>query len=211
VSPRPKGTREFALAVLGHERVRWCDLLPVAFMAGCRRFFSSFGLSWLVRDHESLSCRLPADPILCSRFLTLEKRGRARPTRVESGGCTGDRPVYGKALLWARATGFITVRAVRAGCRCPPAPLFRSSASTWCARVEKKKKTTKRVSCELSARRKATLCAHPPRSFRRSRAGFSAPSASSTLTVIVQKKKKKNKKKKKKKRTTGPRGEGQGE
>lgn len=68
------GTREIALAVLATSLSLVVIFVPVAFMGGMvGRFFSSFGLTVAFAILMSLFVSFTLTPMLCSRFLKLEK------------------------------------------------------------------------------------------------------------------------------------------
>jgi HAE1 family hydrophobic/amphiphilic exporter-1 len=69
-----KGTREIALAVMATSLSLVVIFLPVAFMGGMvGRFFRSFGLTVAFAIVMSLFVSFTLTPMLCSRFLVLEK------------------------------------------------------------------------------------------------------------------------------------------
>ncbi len=70
------GTREIALAVLATSLSLVVIFVPVAFMGGMvGRFFSSFGLTVAFAILMSLFVSFTLTPMLCSRFLKIEKHG----------------------------------------------------------------------------------------------------------------------------------------
>lgn len=79
------GTREIAMAVLATSLSLVVIFLPVAFMGGMvGRFFSSFGLTVAFAITMSLFVSFTLTPMLCSRFLKLEK-GHAGHSSSKSG------------------------------------------------------------------------------------------------------------------------------
>ncbi len=79
------GTREIALAVLATSLSLVVIFLPIAFMGGIvGRFFSSFGLTVAFAVLMSLFVSFTLTPMLCSRFLKLERSG-AGAARSKSG------------------------------------------------------------------------------------------------------------------------------
>src|SRR4051794_9918719 len=74
ISAARKGTNEIALAVLATSLSLVVIFMPVAFMGGLvGRFFSSFGLTVAFAILMSLFVSFTLTPMLCSRFLKLEK------------------------------------------------------------------------------------------------------------------------------------------
>jgi len=104
------GTREIALAVLATSLSLVVIFVPVAFMGGMvGRFFSSFGLTVAFAILMSLFVSFTLTPMLCSRFLKLEKdhSGHVKSKsgwiyrRVES--------FYGIALRWSLRHRWLTI------------------------------------------------------------------------------------------------------
>ena len=91
-----KGTREIALAVLATSLSLIVIFLPIAFMGGIvGRFFSSFGLTVAFAVAMSLFVSFTLTPMLCSRFLKLE--------RVEGG--HGHQPKSKSGFIWRLIDG----------------------------------------------------------------------------------------------------------
>ncbi|MCC7422586.1 MAG: efflux RND transporter permease subunit [Planctomycetaceae bacterium] len=110
------GTREIALAVLATSLSLIVIFLPVAFMGGMvGRFFSSFGLTVAFSIAMSLFVSFTLTPMLCSRFLVLEKHD---PASDASGAHSASKDgwiyravdsFYGIALRWAMRHRFLLV------------------------------------------------------------------------------------------------------
>lgn len=113
------GTKEIATAVLATSLSLVVIFVPVAFMGGMvGRFFSSFGLTVAFAILMSLFVSFTLTPMLCSRFLKLEK---------DQGGHSGSKSgliyrmiesIYGLVLQWSLkhrwATVFLSVLVVLA-------------------------------------------------------------------------------------------------
>ncbi len=104
------GTREIALAVLATSLSLVVIFVPVAFMGGMvGRFFSSFGLTVAFAILMSLFVSFTLTPMLCSRFLKLEK-GEVGHAKSKSGWLyQATDHFYGKSLLWALRHRWLTI------------------------------------------------------------------------------------------------------
>ena len=104
------GTKEIALAVLATSLSLVVIFVPVAFMGGMvGRFFSSFGLTVAFSILMSLFVSFTLTPMLCSRFLKLEKK---------EDGHTGSKSgwvyiiverFYGACLRWSLRHRWMTI------------------------------------------------------------------------------------------------------
>ncbi len=104
------GTREIALAVLATSLSLVVIFVPVAFMGGMvGRFFSSFGLTVAFAILMSLFVSFTLTPMLCSRFLKLEKheygQAKSKSGRVYQ---ITDK-FYGASLRWALRHRWLTI------------------------------------------------------------------------------------------------------
>ncbi len=104
------GTREIALAVLATSLSLVVIFVPVAFMGGMvGRFFSSFGLTVAFAILMSLFVSFTLTPMLCSRFLKVEKHG-AGQSGSKSGWIYGAvERTYGICLRWSLRHRWITM------------------------------------------------------------------------------------------------------
>ena len=96
------GTREIAMAVFATSLSLIVIFVPVAFMGGMvGRFFSSFGLTVAFAISMSLFVSFTLTPMLCSRFLKIEKK-EAGHSNSKSGMVyrTVER-FYGTCLRWS--------------------------------------------------------------------------------------------------------------
>ncbi len=103
------GTREIALAVLATSLSLVVIFVPVAFMGGMvGRFFSSFGLTVAFAIMMSLFVSFTLTPMLCSRFLKVEKGG----VGSKSGWIYGAiERIYGIFLRWSLRHRWVTMGA----------------------------------------------------------------------------------------------------
>ncbi len=104
------GTREIALAVLATSLSLVVIFVPVAFMGGMvGRFFSSFGLTVAFAILMSLFVSFTLTPMLCSRFLKVEKHG-AGQSGSKSGWIYGAvERTYGICLRWSLRHRWMTM------------------------------------------------------------------------------------------------------
>ena len=104
------GTREIAVAVLATSLSLVVIFVPVAFMGGMvGRFFSSFGLTVAFAIMMSLFVSFTLTPMLCSRFLKLEKKVPGE-SHSKSGWFyrIADR-FYGACLRWTLRHPWLTM------------------------------------------------------------------------------------------------------
>jgi hydrophobic/amphiphilic exporter-1 (mainly G- bacteria), HAE1 family len=107
-----KGTKEIALAVLATSLSLVVIFLPVAFMGGMvGRFFSSFGLTVAFAILMSLFVSFTLTPMLCSRFLKLDKAALGHAGSKSGFVYRSIDAVYGRALRLALRFRFVVVLA----------------------------------------------------------------------------------------------------
>jgi HAE1 family hydrophobic/amphiphilic exporter-1 len=104
------GTKEIAMAVLATSLSLVVIFVPVAFMGGMvGRFFSSFGLTVAFAILMSLFVSFTLTPMLCSRFLKLEK-GEDGHSASKSGWLYRRiESTYGTILRWSLRHRWMTV------------------------------------------------------------------------------------------------------
>lgn len=96
------GTKEIATAVLATSLSLVVIFVPVAFMGGMvGRFFSSFGLTVAVAILMSLFVSLTLTPMLCSRFLKLDKIDSNHSGSKSGWIYRGIESIYGLVLRWS--------------------------------------------------------------------------------------------------------------
>lgn len=96
------GTREIALAVLATSLSLMVIFVPVAFMGGMvGRFFSSFGLTVAFSIAMSLFVSFTLTPMLCSRFLKLEKKENGHVSSKSGWIYRMVERFYGMCLRWS--------------------------------------------------------------------------------------------------------------
>ncbi|MEI6527942.1 MAG: efflux RND transporter permease subunit, partial [Planctomycetota bacterium] len=104
------GTKEIATAVLATSLSLVVIFVPVAFMGGMvGRFFSSFGLTVAVAILMSLFVSLTLTPMLCSRFLKLEKIDSSHSGSKSGWIYRGIESIYGLVLRWSLKHRWLTV------------------------------------------------------------------------------------------------------
>jgi HAE1 family hydrophobic/amphiphilic exporter-1 len=104
------GTNEIALAVLATSLSLVVIFVPVAFMGGMvGRFFSSFGLTVAFAILMSLFVSFTLTPMLCSRFLKLEKTDAKHSGSKSSPIYRLIESVYSSILQWSLKHRWITV------------------------------------------------------------------------------------------------------
>lgn len=104
------GTREIALAVLATSLSLVVIFVPVAFMGGMvGRFFSSFGLTVAFAILMSLFVSFTLTPMLCSRFLKLEKHGDGHSGSKSGWVYRWVEAFYGVVLRWSLKHRWMTV------------------------------------------------------------------------------------------------------
>lgn len=104
------GTREIALAVLATSLSLVVIFVPVAFMGGIvGRFFSSFGLTVAFAIMMSLFVSFTLTPMLCSRFLKLEKSVSGQAKSKSGWGYRVVEAVYGVVLRWSMRHRWLTI------------------------------------------------------------------------------------------------------
>ena len=106
------GTREIALAVLATSLSLVVIFVPVAFMGGMvGRFFSSFGLTVAFAIMMSLFVSFTLTPMLCSRFLKIEKHGPEHVGSKSGWIYRGVERFYGICLRWSLRHRWLTIGA----------------------------------------------------------------------------------------------------
>ena len=106
------GTREIALAVLATSLSLVVIFVPVAFMGGMvGRFFSSFGLTVAFAILMSLFVSFTLTPMLCSRFLKVEKHGPGHSSSKSGWFYRGVENFYGICLRWSLRHRWLTIGA----------------------------------------------------------------------------------------------------
>ncbi len=104
------GTREIALAVLATSLSLVVIFVPVAFMGGMvGRFFSSFGLTVAFAILMSLFVSFTLTPMLCSRFLKLEKHEYGEAKSKSGWLYKWTDAFYGSCLRWALSHRWLTI------------------------------------------------------------------------------------------------------
>ena len=104
------GTNEIALAVLATSLSLVVIFVPVAFMGGMvGRFFSSFGLTVAFAILMSLFVSFTLTPMLCSRFLKLEKTDAKHSGSKSSTFYRLIESFYSSILQWSLKHRWITV------------------------------------------------------------------------------------------------------
>lgn len=104
------GTREIALAVLATSLSLVVIFVPVAFMGGMvGRFFSSFGLTVAFAILMSLFVSFTLTPMLCSRFLKLEKTVPGQNHSKSGFFYRIIESIYGRVLKWAMKHRWATI------------------------------------------------------------------------------------------------------
>ena len=104
------GTREIALAVLATSLSLVVIFVPVAFMGGMvGRFFSSFGLTVAFAIMMSLFVSFTLTPMLCSRFLKIEKQGPGHSSSKSGWVYQAVESTYGICLRWSLRHRWMTV------------------------------------------------------------------------------------------------------
>lgn len=104
------GTREIALAVLATSLSLVVIFVPVAFMGGMvGRFFSSFGLTVAFAILMSLFVSFTLTPMLCSRFLKLEKHEYGQAKSKSGWLYKYTDAFYGSCLRWALKYRWVTI------------------------------------------------------------------------------------------------------
>jgi hydrophobic/amphiphilic exporter-1 (mainly G- bacteria), HAE1 family len=104
------GTREIAMAVLATSLSLVVIFVPVAFMGGMvGRFFSSFGLTVAFAIMMSLFVSFTLTPMLCSRFLKLEKSSSGHSGSKSGWIYQAIESVYGVILRWSMRHRWLTV------------------------------------------------------------------------------------------------------
>lgn len=104
------GTREIALAVLATSLSLVVIFVPVAFMGGMvGRFFSSFGLTVAFAILMSLFVSFTLTPMLCSRFLKLEKSEAGNKHSKSGFVYRIVEAVYGVVLKWSMKHRWATI------------------------------------------------------------------------------------------------------
>jgi HAE1 family hydrophobic/amphiphilic exporter-1 len=102
MSASRKGTNEIALAVLATSLSLVVIFMPVAFMGGLvGRFFSSFGMTVAFAILMSLFVSFTLTPMLCSRFLKLEKHEAGKGGSKSGFIYRWIDYVYGLSLRWS--------------------------------------------------------------------------------------------------------------
>ncbi len=103
------GTKEIALAVLATSLSLVVIFVPVAFMGGMvGRFFSSFGLTVAFAIMMSLFVSFTLTPMLCSRFLKLEKKQPGESSSKSGWLYRWTDSFYGVALRWSLKHRWLT-------------------------------------------------------------------------------------------------------
>ena len=104
------GTREIALAVLATSLSLVVIFVPVAFMGGMvGRFFSSFGLTVAFAVLMSLFVSFTLTPMLCSRFLKIEKKAHGQSGTKSGWVYLAVERFYGMCLRWALRHRWMTI------------------------------------------------------------------------------------------------------
>jgi HAE1 family hydrophobic/amphiphilic exporter-1 len=104
------GTKEIATAVLATSLSLVVIFVPVAFMGGMvGRFFSSFGLTVAFAILMSLFVSFTLTPMLCSRFLKLEKDQSGHSSSKSGLIYRGIESIYGMVLRWSLKHRWATV------------------------------------------------------------------------------------------------------
>ncbi len=104
------GTREIALAVLATSLSLVVIFVPVAFMGGMvGRFFSSFGLTVAFAILMSLFVSFTLTPMLCSRFLKLEKHESGQAKSKSGWIYRLTDAFYGSCLRWSLRHRWLTM------------------------------------------------------------------------------------------------------
>ncbi|MDZ4848241.1 MAG: efflux RND transporter permease subunit [Pirellulaceae bacterium] len=106
------GTREIGMAVLATSLSLVVIFVPVAFMGGMvGRFFSSFGLTVAFSIVMSLFVSFTLTPMLCSRFLKLDKQDSEHPGSKSGLVYTTVERFYGACLRWSLRHRWLTILA----------------------------------------------------------------------------------------------------
>ncbi|MEQ1828652.1 MAG: efflux RND transporter permease subunit [Pirellula sp.] len=104
------GTKEIALAVLATSLSLVVIFVPVAFMGGMvGRFFSSFGLTVAFAIMMSLFVSFTLTPMLCSRFLKLEKSESGHAKSKSGWIYRAFEAFYGIVLRWCMRHRWATI------------------------------------------------------------------------------------------------------
>lgn len=104
------GTKEIALAVLATSLSLVVIFVPVAFMGGMvGRFFSSFGLTVAFSILMSLFVSFTLTPMLCSRFLKLEKKEDGHAGSKSGWVYIVVERFYGACLRWSLRHRWMTI------------------------------------------------------------------------------------------------------
>ncbi len=104
------GTKEIALAVLATSLSLVVIFVPVAFMGGMvGRFFSSFGLTVAFSILMSLFVSFTLTPMLCSRFLKLEKKEDGHSGSKSGWVYIVVERFYGACLRWSLRHRWMTI------------------------------------------------------------------------------------------------------
>jgi hydrophobic/amphiphilic exporter-1 (mainly G- bacteria), HAE1 family len=104
------GTKEIALAVLATSLSLVVIFVPVAFMGGMvGRFFSSFGLTVAFSILMSLFVSFTLTPMLCSRFLKLEKKENGHSGSKSGWVYIVVERFYGACLRWSLRHRWMTI------------------------------------------------------------------------------------------------------
>lgn len=104
------GTKEIALAVLATSLSLVVIFVPVAFMGGMvGRFFSSFGLTVAFSILMSLFVSFTLTPMLCSRFLKLEKKEDGHVGSKSGWVYIVVERFYGACLRWSLRHRWMTI------------------------------------------------------------------------------------------------------
>jgi HAE1 family hydrophobic/amphiphilic exporter-1 len=104
------GTREIAVAVLATSLSLVVIFVPIAFMGGMvGRFFSSFGLTVAISILMSLFVSFTLTPMLCSRFLKLEKSENGEVHSKTGWFYQVTDRVYGACLRWTLKHRWMTM------------------------------------------------------------------------------------------------------
>ncbi len=104
------GTREISLAVLATSLSLVVIFVPIAFMGGIvGRFFSSFGLTVAFAIMTSLFVSFTLTPMLCSRFLKLEKSVSGQVHSKSGWIYQAVEGIYGMSLRWSLRHRWLTV------------------------------------------------------------------------------------------------------
>ena len=104
------GTREISLAVLATSLSLVVIFVPVAFMGGMvGRFFSSFGLTVSFAILMSLFVSFTLTPMLCSRFLIVEKQVAGHSSSKSGWIYEAIERIYGLCLRWSLRHRWMTI------------------------------------------------------------------------------------------------------